>query len=53
MESITSLNDLLNTEFRGKVVRKDLTKMVRRAPTSRFMSWNICSGCTALRTMIR
>jgi ATP-dependent Lon protease len=29
MEDTTSLNDLLNTEFRGKVVRKDLTKMVK------------------------
>jgi ATP-dependent Lon protease len=29
MENITSLNDLLNSEFRGKVVRKDLTKMVK------------------------
>ncbi len=29
MEENTSLNDLLNAEFRGKVVRKDLTKMVK------------------------
>lgn len=29
MESTASLNDLLNSEFRGKVVRKDLTKMVK------------------------
>jgi ATP-dependent Lon protease len=29
MEENTSLNDLLNSEFRGKVVRKDLTKMVK------------------------
>jgi len=29
MENTASLNDLLNSEFRGKVVRKDLTKMVK------------------------
>lgn len=29
MEENANLNDLLNNEFRGKVVRKDLTKMVK------------------------
>jgi predicted ATP-dependent Lon-type protease len=29
MEENTSLNDLLNSKFGGKVVRKDLTKMVK------------------------
>lgn len=32
----------LNQVFPGRVVRKDLTKKLRKAQTYLFMCWNIC-----------
>ena len=41
-----SLDTLLNQRFAGKVVRKDLTKLIKEGvPMCRFMCWNICLEC--------
>lgn len=48
-----NLDALLNKHFAGKVVRRDLTKLLKgKGRTSRSMSWSTCSGCTA-RPMTR
>ncbi len=47
----TALDDLLNRHFAGKVVRKDLTKLVKEGANVPFTFWNICLDRTAPPTM--
>ena len=44
-----NLDDLLNQHFAGKVVRKDLTKMIKEARMFPSMCWSICWACIAPR----
>jgi predicted ATP-dependent Lon-type protease len=48
-----SLDALFNQRFAGKVVRKDLTKSIRKAPTYQSTFWSTYSGCTAPLTTRR
>lgn len=45
------LTEKLHTYFAGKIVRKDLTKKLKRAQMFPFMSWNTCLACIVLRAM--
>ena len=46
METEKNIDELLNTHFAGRVVRKDLTKLLREgANVPRYMFWNISWVC--------
>ena len=47
------LDQLLNESFAGRVVRKDLTKLIKEGLMSRSMCLSIFSVCTVRQMMTR